>query len=197
MNAVVFLADGFEEIEALTVVDYLRRAGVSVSTVAVPCSTMNCGNVVSAAHGVKVFADMTFGDFEKEYSARLPDAVYVPGGMPGALNVASCAQVLSFIEKCFAAGKYVSAICAAPAVVLSQTGVLRGKHWTCYPEMQNQYAKDVLADSTHIDDVPFVSDGTLVTGRGPGCTEQLAMELVRLLCGDEVCEKIRKASIQR
>lgn len=126
MNAVVFLADGFEEIEALTVVDYLRRAGVSVSTVAVPSSTMNGGNVVSAAHGVKVFADMTFGDFEKEYSARLPDAVYVPGGMPGALNVASCAQVLSFIEKCFAAGKYVSAICAAPAVVLSQTGVLRG-----------------------------------------------------------------------
>lgn len=63
--------------------------------------------------------------------------------------------------------------------------------------MQNQYAKDVLADSTHIDDVPFVSDGTLVTGRGPGCTEQLAMELVRLLCGDEVCAKIRKASIQR
>ena len=158
---------------------------------------MNGGNVVSAAHGVKVFADMTFGDFEKEYSACLPDAVYVPGGMPGALNVASCAQVLSFVEKCFAAGKYVSAICAAPAVVLSQTGVLHGKRWTCYPEMQNQYAKAILADSTHIDDVPFVTDGTLVTGRGPGCAEQFAMELVRLMCGDEVCAKIRKASIQR
>ena len=82
-------------------------------------------------------------------------------------------------------------------MVLSQTGVLHGKRWTCYPEMQNQYAKAILADSTHIDDVPFVTDGTLVTGRGPGCAEQFAMELVRLMCGDEVCAKIRKASIQR
>ena len=82
-------------------------------------------------------------------------------------------------------------------MVLSQTGVLHGKRWTCYPEMQNQYAKAILAYSTHIDDVPFVTDGTLVTGRGPGCAEQFAMELVRLMCGDEVCAKIRKASIQR
>lgn len=197
MDAIVFLADGFEEIEALTVVDYLRRAQVSVFTVAVPCKTMKDGNTVTAAHSVTVTADMTFNDFERDYASRLPDLVYIPGGMPGALNIAECGKAISFIKKCFDAGKYVSAICAAPAVVLSPTGILNGRRWTCYPGMQNQYAGATLPFSTYTENVPFVTDGTVITGRGPGCAEQFAMELVRLLCGEETASQIKKASIQR
>lgn len=197
MNAVVFLADGFEEIEAFTVIDYLRRANILVTTVAVPSKTMESELIVKAAHGISVFADISFDEFKCNYNENLPDLVFVPGGMPGAVNVSLCTDVLDFIIKCFKNQKIVSAICAAPAVVLSKTGILKNKKWTCYPGMEENVDLSLVSGSSHLSTVPFVIDDNLVTGRGPGCAEQFSMELVGMLCGQEVVLRIKKASVQR
>lgn len=205
-EAVVFLTDGFEMVEALTPVDYLRRAGVEVTTVLVPSATMNDPYIAISSHKVPVIADMNFEEFKQNFMEDLPDMVFCPGGMPGSTNLAACPEVIDFVKKCFAQGKYVSAICAAPAVVLAKTGALKGKKWTCYPDMEKnviQYCGEeadpekVLAGSQHVTDAPFVTDGTVITSRGAGCAEQFAMELIRLLCGEEIAKKIHDATVQR
>lgn len=201
MKVAVFLADGFEEIEALTVVDYLRRANVEVATVAVSDGS---GDVVSGSHGIKVIADISLGEYIKSLGEALPDAVYAPGGMPGAANLAASDTLLELFKRCFAAKKIVAALCAAPVVTVAKTGILRDKKFTCYPGMEDDMAKYAGADcasltegSVHVKDVPFVTDGNLVTGRGPGCAEQFAMELVRILCGNDVAKKVHDLSVQR
>lgn len=188
-DILVFLANGFEEVEALTPVDYLRRAGIKVTTVA----TATQARTVEGGHSIPVIADMTLETYLSACS-ELPDAVFVPGGSLGSENISKCTQALSLIDKMNAEGKLVAAICAAPAVVLSKTKVLDGKKWTCYPGME---AESNGHESTHVKDVPFVTDGNLVTSRGAGCAEQFAMELVRIMCGDEMSKKIHDATIQR
>ncbi|MCR5219062.1 DJ-1 family glyoxalase III [Treponema sp.] len=190
MKALVFLADGFEEIEALTPVDYLRRAGVEVTV----CATATSSRTVNGAHGIQVLADMTL-DSWVDAGEELPDAVIVPGGMPGAKNISECQTALSIIEKSHDAGKLVCAICASPAVVLSKTSLLKGKKWTCYPDMESIAGEEACA--LFRDDAPFVHDKNLITGRGPGAAEEFAMEIVKSLCGEEVKAKIKKASVQR
>lgn len=204
-KALVFLADGFEEIEAITVIDYLRRAQIEVFTVAVPSKTMQNEKFATGSHNITVQADLNFSEFQKEFNENLPDLLYIPGGIPGAPNNASCENLLQFVKKMFENGKFVTALCASPAVVLSKTGVLKNKKWTCYPQMEKNLSEycgtkekaDLLTkNSIHLEE-PFVTDGNLVTGRGPGATEQFAMELVRLLCGEDVMQKIKNASVQR
>ena len=196
-SAVVFLADGFEEVEALTPVDYLRRAGVEVFTVAVPSSTMNDPYIVMGSHKIPVIADMNFAEFKQEFETELPDLVFAPGGMNGSKNLAANEEVLSFIKKCSEGSKQVAAICAAPALVLSKTGILKGKNWTCYPGMEDEVDADDVEDSTSCANVPFVTDGNITTGRGAGAAEEFTMELVKILCGEEVSEKIRQGTCQR
>lgn len=196
-NAVIFLADGFEEIEALTVVDYLRRAQIEAFTVAVPSKTMNDPYIVTSAHDIPVIADLKFEEFQEDFKDDLPDLVYVPGGMPGSSNCAANNELLDFVKACFDSKKHVAAICAAPAVVLSKTGILKGKNWTCYPGMEENVEPEDVEDSTHFENVPFVTDENLTTGRGPGAAEEFAMELVRILCGEEISAKIKTASCQR
>lgn len=185
---VVLLADGFEEIEALSPVDYLRRAGAEVITVATGKNSVD----VNGAHGIKVKADMTLEDYISS-GKPLPDAVVCPGGMPGAANIAACGKAIEMISLMFSAGRLVAAICASPAIVLPLTGALEGKKWTCYPGMQSNAADYVSAYEDNV----FVTDGNLVTGRGPGAAEQFAMELVRILCGEETALKVKTGSCQR
>lgn len=196
-NAVVFLADGFEEVEALTPVDYLRRAGVEVFTVAVPSATMNDPYIVTGSHKVPVIADYNFDEFKAEFSEDLPDLVFTPGGMNGSKNLAANDEVLSFIKKCNENGKHVAAICAAPALVLSKTGILKEKDWTCYPQMEEEVDPEDVEDSCHMENVPFVTSGNLTTGRGAGAAEEFAMELVKILAGDEAYNKIKIGTCQR
>lgn len=197
-NALVFLADGFEEIEALTPVDYLRRTGeVTVTTVAVPSATMNDPYIVISSHSIPVITDMTFDEFKENFSKELPDLIFFPGGMPGSTNLASNGELLAYAEKCFESGKFVSAICAAPAVVLGKTGILKGKKWTCYPDMEKAVSESIKNSSQHIKNQPFVTDGTLITSRGAGTAEEFAMELIRLLCGPEKKENLKTATCQR
>ncbi len=212
--AVVFLADGFEEVEALTPVDYLRRThSVQVVTVAVPSETMNDPYIVTGSHGIPVIADMSFDEFKQNFMQEKPDLIFFPGGMNGSKNLAANKELYDFTIECNEQGKIISAICAAPAIVLAKTGVLKGKNWTCYPEMEKSVeqfcsaftdsngnkinAEEVLKGSTHKKDVPFVLDKNVVTGRGAGTAEQFAMGLVRLLAGEELFLKVKKDTLQR
>ena len=202
----VFLAPGFEEIEALTVVDYLRRANVDVTTVSVPSHGGEETEYVQGSHKITVLADIKLADFVQKMDGGEPDAAYFPGGMPGASNLASNQYLFQLITKMDRKGKLVAAMCASPAVVLSRTGILSNRKWTCYPGMEENlaeycgsadWAKEVTENSEHISDVPFVFDNNLLTGRGPGTAEQFAMELVKLLTNAETAKKIHDGSCQR
>ena len=188
-KAIVFLAPGFEEIEALTPVDYLRRAGVEVTTLATGTAQRN----VEGSKKITVVADMSLETYVSS-SDELPDAVIVPGGIPGSYNVAKSVQALSLIEKMYEENNLICAICAAPAVVLGKTKVLEGKEWTCYPDMQKEAEKYV---SAHVENARFVHCQNVITARGAGTAEEFAMEIVKTLCGEETKERLKKATIQR
>ncbi|MCQ2597276.1 MAG: DJ-1/PfpI family protein [Treponema sp.] len=193
----VFLAEGFEELEALSSVDYLRRAKVDVVLVAVTSNNPADPRIVRSSHNVSVIADVTLEDFLGRYENSLPDAIFFPGGLPGATNLAASAEIKKLILDCYEKGKYVTAMCASPALVLAPTGILKGKNWTCYPGMEADVDPEAVEDSTHCSGVPFVTDGNIVTGSGPGTAEQFAMELVRIFAGEETAAKVHDGSVQR
>ena len=203
----VFLAPGFEEIEAFTVIDYLRRANVDVTTVSVPTDGAEVStDKVTGSHKITVITDITLKDFIDKMNGEEPDAIYLPGGMPGASNLAANQYLFQLITKMDRGGKLVAAMCASPAVVLARTGICSSRKWTCYPGMNEnlaeycgskEWAKEVMENSTHIENVPFVYDNNLLTGRGPGTAEQFAMKFVELLAGAETAVRIHDGSCQR
>ena len=207
VQAAVFLAPGFEEIEALTVVDYLRRAQVPVTTVSVPFDgAEEFSETVTGSHNITVVADMHLKDFIEKMNGEEPDAIYFPGGMPGASNLAANQYLFQLVTKMDRKGKLIAAMCASPAVVLAKTGILASRKWTCYPGMEHNlaeycgtedWAKEATENSRHIKDVPFVLDNNVLTGRGPGTAEQFAMKLVELLTNAETAKKIHDGSCQR
>ncbi len=178
----VFLADGFEDVEALIPVDVLRRGGVEVVTV----STTEFP-LVESAHGVNIEADIQFeqGDYTDA------DLLMLPGGMPGASNLFAHEGVCKAVLAQAAAGKKVAAICAAPAVVLAQLGILEGKKATCYPGFE-QSLKDNGAQYTG--DLVTV-DGNITTGEGPAAAFPYAYELLSQLVdkntSDQIAEGMR------
>ena len=186
---ITLLADGFEEIEALTPVDYLRRAGAEVTIAATGTSSQT----VEGAHAIRVAADITLDAYISS-GKELPDAVVIPGGMPGAKNISECAAAMSFLNRMFQENRLIAAICASPAVVLGKTDILKNKKWTCYPGMEKEVP--AVFQATFME-LPAVADGNLITGRGPGAAEQFSMEIVSALFGEETKEKIMSASVQR
>ena len=193
-TALVFLADGFEEIEALSPIDYLRRGNVLVKTVAIPSETMKDNKIVTSSHGIKMFADLSFEEFCGEYKNNFPDLCVCPGGSVGAKNLSKCEKLLSFLEKSFEDGNYVSAICASPAVVLGKTNLLQNKNWTCYPGCENELCEDLRKNRK---EQSFVTDGKLITARASGASEEFAIELVKILCGEELAQKIKIGNCMR
>jgi 4-methyl-5(b-hydroxyethyl)-thiazole monophosphate biosynthesis len=179
-TALVFLADGFEEVEAVTPIDFLRRAGVDVVTVAV-----GEAKTVAGSHGVQVVADMTVA----EAGGLSHDAVILPGGMPGSANLAASGRVGAIVRAAVLKGKLVAAICAAPAVVLAPLGILAGKKFTCFPGME----KDVTGAKWAADDVAV--DGTVITSRGAGTAALFALAVIEYLLGREAAEKIGKTTL--
>ncbi|MDR1626712.1 MAG: DJ-1/PfpI family protein [Spirochaetia bacterium] len=176
---VVLLAEGFEEVEAATPIDFLRRAGLEVITAGVS------GKTVTGAHGVPFTADVLLKDVPAEL-----EGVVIPGGMPGAANIAKSAVAVELVKRLSAAGKLVAAICAAPGVVLGPNGFLKGKRFTCYPGFE----KDVSGASFSEERV--VVDGNLVTSRGPGTAAEFALTIVGHLAGREAADRIHKDTLQ-
>ena len=164
----ILLADGFEEIEALTPLDMLRRAGLDVKLVGTG------GRIATGSHGVSVVCDIVADEInENEVSA-----VIFPGGMPGALNLDSAPITDKLIESVTKRGGRLAAICAAP-LVLGRRGLLRGKRAVCYPGFEKELVGAEIADCG------VVTDGNITTAKGMGVSLDFALELVGLICGEE------------
>ena len=163
-SALVIVAEGFEEIEALTVVDILRRAGVSCDL----CSLQ--GEVVEGAHGVKVICD-TYIDHENTANY---DAIILPGGMPGTNNLRNSAHTLDLIREYYSNGKLIAAICAAP-IVLAEAGLLKGRTITSYPSFTEEL------DHCIYKEVPVIVDENIITSRGPATALPFAFEILKQL----------------
>lgn len=171
----VFLANGFEDVEALIPVDVLRRGGVEVVTVSVAGDSQ----VVETAHKVQVVADAMFS--ECDFSDA--DLLMLPGGMPGASNLNEHEGVRQALLRQAAAGRRVAAICAAP-LVLGGLGLLRGKRATCYPGFEH-----TLEGATYTGDLCTV-DGMVTTGEGPAAAFPFAFSLLSQLVSDDVSRQV-------
>lgn len=173
-KVVVFLADGFEEIEGLTVVDMLRRAGITVIT-----ASIQSVKEVKGAHNITVLAD----ELVEDVDYKQVDMVVLPGGMPGTLHLGACKKVTDTVQEFFKAGKEVAAICAAPSV-LGDLGILQGKEATCYPGFEER-----LTGAKTTKD-PVVSDGNVTTSRGMGTAILFGAKLIEKLAGKEKAQEI-------
>ena len=173
----LFLATGFEEIEALTIVDMLRRAEIDITTVSISRNLQ-----VEGAHGITVTADCTW----VELSTEDADWLILPGGMPGTKHLGECKPLVSLLQRQAAANKNIAAICAAPSV-LGQAGLLNGYKATCYPGFE-QYLEGAECVSE-----PVVRDGNIITGMGPGAAMEFALTIVDLLVGKEKVDELVEA----
>lgn len=171
----VFLAKGFEEIEALTVVDFLRRAELEVYTVGIG------SKIVSGSHNIPVFCDLDESEVEVDPDI---DAVVLPGGMPGTLNLEASSKVNEMIDYCAQNDKYICAICAAPSV-LGHKNLLNGKTATCFPGFENElYGANLSSD--------FVCcDGKIITAKGMGSAILFSMEIASKFVDKNKAEKIK------
>jgi 4-methyl-5(b-hydroxyethyl)-thiazole monophosphate biosynthesis len=174
-KALVVLADGFEEIEAIAPIDIMRRAGINVTVAGLS------SREVTSARRVTVKADTVLHETEEVF-----DAVVFPGGTGGAENLSRSDTVKRLIRKMYGQGKIIAAICASPAYVLAGTGVLDGKSATCDPGTETKFPS-----STRYSDEPVVVDGTIVTGKGAGSASDFGLTIVRLLCGKDAAETVK------
>ena len=157
-----FLADGFEETEALAPVDILRRAGIPVATVGVG------SDMIRGSHNIYVKADMTVDDFEINEDIS---GVILPGGMPGVRNLDACDEVREAVSYCVSRDLFVCAICAAPSI-LGRMDVLTDKRATCFPGFEDELlGADVRTDKV-------VTDGRIITAKGAGCALEFGFEIV-------------------
>lgn len=176
-----FLADGFEEIEALAAVDILRRADIDVTTVSVTDDI-----VVTGSHKIPVIADKKLSDIS-EVKADITGAIY-PGGMPGSetLSTGSNTLPVDVAHYCVENNLLVGAICAAP-IVLGRVNLLNNKNVTCYPSFETEL-KGANYTGKRVE-----VDNNIVTGRGPGCSVDFALTLVSILKGQQLSDDIRKS----
>lgn len=175
----VFLADGFEEIEGLTVVDILRRAGVETQTVSITEERM-----VTGSHNIPVQTDVCLKD--TDFSGT--ELLVLPGGMPGTLNLGACKELTDLLVQFHESGKKVAAICAAPSV-LGDLGILKGKKAACYPGFEAR-----LAGAEAVFD-KVAQDGNVTTSRGMGTAIPFALSLVEQLVSKEKAMELKKGII--
>lgn len=171
----VFLADGFEDVEALAPIDVLRRGGQDVTTVSVMDD-----QVVESAHGVQMVADAMFDDCDISDA----DMLVLPGGMPGATNLYSHAGLRQALLAHNEKGGLIGAICASPGVVLGQLGLLNGRRATCYPGFEN------LMQGGHYTAAVYTVDGNIVTAEGPAAALAFGYELLTKVVGEQTASQI-------
>jgi 4-methyl-5(b-hydroxyethyl)-thiazole monophosphate biosynthesis len=177
----VMLADGFEEIETITPIDLLRRAGAQVITV---------GNeLVKGSRDISVASDMRVKEFLADCEKNgLPDAVVIPGGLNGTKNLAACTKAQNFITKMWQENKLVCAICAAPSI-LGHKGLLDGKEATCFPGFEEELSGAKISKSF------VVKDGNFITAKGMGSAIEFGLQIAEILTNPLEAKKIR-ASLQ-
>ena len=181
----VFLADGFEVSEALTAVNMLRRGGVNVKTVSIYDD-----RIVTSSNRIPVIADMAFGEFKASttFGACLPtDVMIFPGGMPGSSNLAAFGKLMDIMKDHYSEGGTVAAICAAPSVVLSLLPDIEGKKMTCYDGFEEALA----AKGAEYIKEGVVTDGNIITGRGPGWAVEFGLAILAHVKGQETADKVK------
>lgn len=171
----LFLANGFEEVEALCPLDLLRRAGLKVTTVGIG------GDVIVGAHGIAVQADMP----DTMYRDSKPEMIILPGGMPGASNLDASKTVESALRAAVSSNAYLAAICAAP-MILGKRGYLQGKRAICFPGFEDQLEGATLATER------VVTDGRVITAAGMGAALEFGLALVAAMTSRENAEKLRR-----
>ena len=171
----LFLANGFEEIEALAPLDLLRRAGVEVTTVGVG------GEMIRGSHGIVVQADMP----DTMYMDTNPEMISLPGGMPGSKNLDESRIVDAAVKTATRKGAYIAAICAAP-FILGKRGLLKGKEAICYPGFEEQLT------GAKISAEKVVRDGNFITAAGMGVAVDFGLKLVEVLKGAQTAADLRK-----
>ena len=183
-KAVVLLADGFEDVEAITPIDYLRRAGIDVTVASITKSL----TVAGRWSGIKMIAGATLPELlsiNKEQKDW--DAIIIPGGIPGATNLAASQEVCTLLNEMAITGKLICAICASPAVVLAPLGLLSGKKFTCYPRMEERVTDGEWSEDR------VVVDGNIITSRGAGTAGEFAIAIIEKLLGEKDAKKIAEA----
>lgn len=178
-KVLIFMAEGHEEIEALTVVDLLRRAGIDIYTVSITGEKK-----VTGSHGITTVCDKLIETVNFDDA----DMLVLPGGMPGTLNLGNCELLMDQVHGFNTSKKGLAAICAAPTV-FGKAGLLEGKKATCYPGMEG----DLKGANTSTDAV--CHDGHIITSRGLGTAIPFALEIIRTFQGDEAAEKLAKSIV--
>ncbi len=175
----VFLATGFEDIEALAPVDIMRRAGLPVETVSITGA-----EIVESAHAVGIKADRLLAevDFGKA------DMIVLPGGLPGSTNLDACTPLTKAIATHYAAGKPIAAICAAP-LVFGHLGILQGKRATCYPGVEGEL-KGAIYTAAIVE-----QDGNIITGKGPAAAFEFGYTIVDFFKGSGASDALRQGMI--
>ncbi len=185
----IFFANGFEETEALAAADVLKRGGVPVKTVSIYDDKF-----VTGAHNITVIADMTYGEFKAttDFSeSGKKDVMIFPGGMPGATNLAGKKDLMELLQRHYAEGGAVAAICASPGVVLSMLPDLNGKTMTCYDGFEDA----LTAKGVNYTKNGTETDGNIITGRGPGFAIEFGLAVLAYLKGEEKAAEVRKGML--
>ncbi len=177
MKVYLHLAEGFEEIEALTVVDVLRRAHINVETVSVSGS-----KEVNGAHNIKVFADRVF----EEIDYNNCDMIVLPGGMPGTVNLEAHKGLIKNIKEFYCQEKWIAAICAAPKI-LGNLGMLSKKPATCYPGFELELKDAVMTNE------PVVQAGKILTSKGPGTAILFSLKIVEIIKDKKTARIIKES----
>lgn len=185
----LFLADGFEDMEALATRDILIRGGVPVVTVSITDDYL-----VESSHGLQVTADTSWADLEVDEPGTSPqDLMIFPGGMPGSRNLAQHAELMEILQDHWARGGAVAAICAAPGLVVSQLPGLSGRKFTCFDGFEDAL---IGQGAAYIPEGTVISSsgevgGTLITGRGAGWAVEFGLAILTCLCGPETAARVR------
>ena len=185
-GVVIFLADGFEDMEALATRDILVRGGIDVRTVSITEDP-----TVVSSHGVSLWADMTYDEYCDEAGngpAVREDVMVFPGGMPGSRHLAEHAGLVDRMKRHYAEGGTVAAICAAPGLVLSQLDPLRGVRFTCFEGFQGP----MLEKGAVYEPESVVIDGRIITGRGAGHAVNFGLHILSYLKGQAEADRVRE-----
>ncbi len=177
----IFLADGFEEIEALTVVDLLRRAGIEITT-----ASITGRKNVTGSHNITVEADALIGDIDFDST----DMIILPGGLPGTTNLAECKELTDRIMEFDSKDKMLCAICAAPTV-FGQLGILKGKKACCYP------GREVDLTGADAQTSSVTKDGHFITSRGMGTAIDFGLAIIEHYQGKEAADEMAKKIVYK
>lgn len=178
-NLFIFLASGFEEIEAVAIIDVLRRAEFNIKSISITGEKM-----VTGAHNISIEADALFENTD----FKTGNMLILPGGMPGTANLENYKPLKDLVKEYYKTGKELAAICAAP-IILGKMSLLRNEEAICYPGFE-EYLEDAIISKKRV-----VRSGNTITGKGPGCAIEFALLIVETLKGKELAASIAKAMI--